>query len=234
MWQSSPLRRTGRRASWSWATRARRSAAFIRFRHLVDHRNRHLTLLELTPGGRRSRPGSGPRDEAANAWWWTHGLPPVEVGGEGRVLDPRPSEPSVELAERPGVRPAGVRGRARPRRGRRARAAHRRAVRDGGAGRRADGGDGSGPLEGELVRPAPTTSSSPRTRISRGRRAVCPRPAQQSPPDRLPGSSEAAAPLAFRCRSAVRNSFHGGGPRFPPRFTDLERQDGQKLGPGRA
>ena len=56
MWQSSPLRRTGRRASWSWATRARRSAAFIRFRHLVDHRNRHLTLLELTPGGRRSRP----------------------------------------------------------------------------------------------------------------------------------------------------------------------------------
>ena len=35
---------------------------------------------------------------------------------------------------------------------RRARAAHRGAVRDGGAGRRA-GGDGGGPLEGELVRP---------------------------------------------------------------------------------
>ena len=47
----------------------------------------------------------------------THGLPPVEVGGEGRVLDPRPSEPGVEPAERPGVRPAGVQGRARPRRG---------------------------------------------------------------------------------------------------------------------
>ena len=42
---------------------------------------------------------------------------------------------------------------------RRALAAHRRAVRDVGAGRRA-GGDGGGPLEGELVRPAPTTSSS--------------------------------------------------------------------------
>ena len=40
--------------------------------------------------------------------------------------------------------------------------------------------------------------------VAQGGRAVRPRPAQQSPPDRLPGSSEAAAPLAFRCRSAVR------------------------------
>ena len=46
---------------------------------------------------------------------------------------------------------------------------------------------------------------------------VRPRPAQQSRPDRLPDSSEAAAPLAFRCRSAVRNSFHGGGPGVRPR-----------------
>ena len=30
----------------------------------------------------------------------------------------------------------------------------------------------------------------------------------QSPPDRLPGSSEAAAPLAFRCRSAGAGYSH--------------------------
>ena len=33
-----------------------------------------------------------------------------EVGGEGRVLEPAVGEPGVEAAERPGVRPAGVRG----------------------------------------------------------------------------------------------------------------------------
>ena len=67
----------------------------------------------------------------------------------------------------------------------------------------------------------------------RGRSAVRPRPAQQSPPDRLPGSSEAAAPLAFKCRSAVRNSFRWGWTPVPPPIEDLERQDGQELGPGR-
>ena len=65
------------------------------------------------------------------------------------------------------MRPAGVRGRARPRRGGGLEWHTDVRFRDGGAGRRA-GGDGGGPLEGELVRPAPTTSSSssPRTRIT--------------------------------------------------------------------
>ena len=33
-----------------------------------------------------------------------------EVGGESCILEPPAVEPSVEAAERPGVRPAGVRG----------------------------------------------------------------------------------------------------------------------------
>ena len=83
---------------------------------------------------------------------------------ESRPRARGPSEPGVEPAERPRSTAGGCSGESAAAARRRARAVHRRAVRDVGAGRRA-GGDGGGPLEGELVRPAPTTSSS-RTRIT--------------------------------------------------------------------
>ena len=57
-----------------------------------------------------------------------------------------------------------------------------------------------------LIRPAPRPDGRERPRVEHvvqadtGGRAVRPRPAQQFPPDHLPGSSEAAAPLAFRCK----------------------------------
>ena len=52
-----------------------------------------------------------------------------------------------------------------------------------------------------------------------GRRAVRPRPAQQSPPESPPPAQ--ARQLRPRCRSAVRNSFRGGGPPFHPRLQGL-------------
>ena len=47
---------------------------------------------------------------------------------------------------------------------------------------------------------------------------------RRPPPAGAAGSSEAAAPLAFRCRSTVRNSFHGGGPRSHPRCGHPQRR----------
>ena len=77
-----------------------------------------------------------------------------------------------------------------------------------GHGRRGAGPPGSA---GSAPRPRPSsaagtparrsTSSAATAAPAGGRRAVRPRPERQSPPDRLPGSSEAAAPLAFRCQS---------------------------------
>ena len=54
----------------------------------------------------------------------------------------------------------------------------------------------------------PAEPARPRGPGLPGGRAVLPRPAQPVPPDRLPGSSEAAAPLAFRCRSAGAGYSH--------------------------
>ena len=65
---------------------------------------------------------------------------------ESRPRARGPSEPGVEPAERP-------------------RSTAGRCSGESAAAARRAGGDGGGPLEGELVRPAPTTSSS-RTRIT--------------------------------------------------------------------
>ena len=91
---------------------------------------------EAGRGHRRRRRLAG-----ALPWSWSR------RGRAARVASssPRPSEPGVEPAERPGVRPGCSRESAAAAR-HSARAGHRRAVRDGGAGRRA-GGDGGGPLE---------------------------------------------------------------------------------------
>ena len=144
----------------------------------------------------------------------THGLPPVEVGGEGRVLEPAAVRAKRRAGgARPGVRPAGVQGRARPQRGGGLEAAHRRAVRDGGAGRRA-GGDGGGPLEGELVRPAPTTSFITADPNHRGRRTVRPRKSCSGRAAR-PGC---VTPLQRRCpsRSCAGLTTPGHGWRAGP------------------
>ena len=69
----------------------------------------------------------------------THGLPPVEVGGEGRVLEPAAVRARRRAGGAPRSTAGGCSGESAAAARRRARAAHRRAVRDGGAGRRAGG-----------------------------------------------------------------------------------------------
>ena len=64
-----------------------------------------------------------------------------------------------------------------------------------------------------------------------GGRAVRPRPAQQSPPESPPPAQ--ARQLRPRCRSAVRNSFRGGGPPFHPRLRIWSGRTVRELGPGR-
>ena len=74
-------------------------------------------------------------------------------------------------------------------------------------------------------------TSAPEARRGRGRRTVRPRPAQQSPPESPPPAQ--ARQLRPRCRSAVRNSFRGGGPPFHPRLRIWSGRTVRELGPGR-
>ena len=90
---------------------------------------------------------------------------------------------------------------------------------------------------GRAVRPRPRPRTSA-ARPGRGRSAEAAAPSapgrrNKSPPDRLPGSSEAAVPLAFRCRSAVRNSFRGR-PRFHPLATQRPKGEFRRASMGRS
>ena len=149
------------------------------------------------------------------------GCPQFEVGGEGRVLAPA----AVRTRRRAAGAPRSTAGRCSGEergRGEAVGAAHRRAVRDGGAGRRAGGGDGGGPLEGELVRPAPTTSSSPRTRITVADAPSAPRESQVRPRRRLTESPGYWTQGQHRCRQSRR----GTGSVWPesPRWARIRTQ----------
>ena len=77
--------------------------------------------------------------------------------------------------------------------------------------------------------PGPDPRAPGRTSADRDRgfRTVRPRSAQQSPPESPPPAQ--ARQLRPRYRSAVRNSFRGGGPPFHPRLPTCERHPGQEL-----